>query len=362
MVKSKYINIFRMLAMVFLFAATQIGAEEEEENSGLIVIALPYYMPETRFGVGFTGLYFFNNSNSGTAQRPNEFSLYGAATANEQYSIGTDIKKFFNRDQYKTTGTASYSIFPDLFWGIGPQTQDSGEDSFTSEIILAEAGFSAKVWENIYLGPYYGFMSDHLKHAEGKLESKAIPGSEGTRISGIGGYLSIDYTDSSFFPRKGVYIEVINLYYLQAAGSSHEFSELIVDARYYYNIHEEHVLAFQSFTHLTGGNTPFQAMPKLGGDVIMRGYYEGRYRDKVYSATQVEYRFPVYWRLGGVLFAGGGSVAEDYRQLMGEKLKISYGTGLRATVQRDEHINIRLDAGFNDQGTSSVYVLVKEAF
>jgi hypothetical protein len=43
----------------------------------------------------------------------------------------------------------------------------------------------------------------------------------------------------------------------------------------------------------------------------MRGYYEGRFRERQLYAVQAEYRAHLFWRVGAVGFASLGGVARD---------------------------------------------------
>ncbi len=44
------------------------------------------------------------------------------------------------------------------------------------------------------------------------------------------------------------------------------------------------MLAWEADGTFTQGDVPWSMMPLLGSDERMRGYYQGRYRDKTWSA------------------------------------------------------------------------------
>ena len=94
----------------------------------------------------------------------------------------------------------------------------------------------------------------------------------------------------------------------------------------------------------------------------MRGYYFGRYRDRNMIAFQTEYRFPLFWRLGGVGFVGFGDVASDMTEFKMNQFKYNVGFGLRFMFDRQEKINARLDFGLCEGGSSGIYAMVVEAF
>lgn len=71
---------------------------------------------------------------------------------------------------------------------------------------------------------------------------------------------------------------------------------------------ERGVLAGQFHTLLNYGNPPWGLMATLGSSYSMRGYYEGRYRDKCAMDAQIELRQHVWRRNGVAVWAGAGTV------------------------------------------------------
>jgi outer membrane translocation and assembly module TamA len=113
---------------------------------------------------------------------------------------------------------------------------------------------------------------------------------------------------------------------------------------------------------MTFGDVPYFKLPRLGGDKMMRGYYFGRYRDNVYYMGQVEYRKQIADRFYLVAFFGLGRVSDKFKNVTLKNLHPTYGLGLRFVLDVMEKLNIRLDIGFGDNGTSGVYFNAEEAF
>jgi outer membrane protein assembly factor BamA len=101
---------------------------------------------------------------------------------------------------------------------------------------------------------------------------------------------------------------------------------------------------------------------RLGGFEMMRGYQDNKYRDRNYLAAQLEYRFPVYWRFGGVAFASAGEVAGGLGDFSLEHTRFAFGLGLRGVVEMEEHIPFRLDVAFDSSMNPNVYFGLLEAF
>jgi outer membrane translocation and assembly module TamA len=92
----------------------------------------------------------------------------------------------------------------------------------------------------------------------------------------------------------------------------------------------------------------------------MRGYPEGRYRDRAHYALQGEWRFPLFRRLGGAAFATAGDVAPKLDAFDLRDPKLSAGAGLRFRLT-DEGAALRFDVAVTRDGMS-YYAIVLQAF
>jgi len=59
---------------------------------------------------------------------------------------------------------------------------------------------------------------------------------------------------------------------------------------------------------------------------------------------------------------GLGNVAETFGELGLGNLKPSYGVGLRFLFDKKERIQVRMDIGFGEDGSSGFYFSIFEAF
>ncbi len=121
------------------------------------------------------------------------------------------------------------------------------------------------------------------------------------------------------------------------------------------------MIAFQLFMNFIDGNAPFQLLSRIGGEKIMRGYYQGRYRDKHVAVLQTEYRMKIWRRFGMVGFVGFGDVAHRLQDFDLRNFRLSIGLGLRYLYSSAEGINVRIDFGFHG-GTPGPYITINEAF
>ena len=100
-------------------------------------------------------------------------------------------------------------------------------------------------------------------------------------------------------------------------------------------------------------------MVMTGSSRMMRGYYEGRYRDRMFVGAQVELRQRVWRRNGVVVWAGAGNVFHDFDKFKTKQTLPTFGIGYRWEFKN--RVNVRLDYGIG-KGESAFYFNINEAF
>jgi outer membrane protein assembly factor BamA len=328
---------------------------------GIAPVGIPYYTPDTSWGVGGQIIFYYNPSD--TSGKTNEISVYGTYTLLNQAAAGTTANLFLG-ENFKITGIIESSKYPGYFWGIGPKAEDDAKEKYTVISFVTKEGVLYNVFRNLYLGPTGTFFYSKNKDKEknGLLALDDIPGSRKAKSVGAGLNINWHNTDSYFYPHRGFLVDIKETNFFQAIGSTYNYSKWEFDLRYFLQVHDEHVIGFQFVSILSQGEVPLHNLAELGGNVIMRGYLRGRYRDKNLAAFQAEYRYPLFWRLGGTVFGGAGTVVPAFGKFEISNTKKAAGAGLRLNIDKSQHINLRLDAGITEDGEVNAYFLVKEAF
>ena len=111
----------------------------------------------------------------------------------------------------------------------------------------------------------------------------------------------------------------------------------------------------------TSGRVPFYDLCLLGMHNDVRGYDPGRYRDRLMLTSQVEYRRELPKRFGFVAFFGLGEVAPEVEKFNADNLKPAGGAGVRYTLAKKSHVNLRVDYAIGLDG-GGVYMGITEAF
>jgi outer membrane translocation and assembly module TamA len=112
-------------------------------------------------------------------------------------------------------------------------------------------------------------------------------------------------------------------------------------------------------------NIPFYLLPQFGNDEMMRGYYQGRYRDKNLLTFQSELRYRLHPRIGLAAFAATGTVYNKEIDL--SHIKFSFGSGVHYFFNIEHDVSIRLDYAIGEkirgeQRQSGFYFSLGQAF
>jgi hypothetical protein len=346
-------------------AAARFDGTSAEPPSGwsLLPFVLPAYQPETSFLLGAAAV-LSHQPPASSGLRQSAISFVGAASVRGQFSVLVTPDMFAFDDAMHIGGAASAARFPDTFYGVGADTSADDSEPYTGDVFDLEAIPRWRIIDSLYVGPSLRVMSASVVELEdgGQLAAGDILGSDGGLTLQVGVSAFWDVRDSTLYPTRGGVARLNVRHSLPELGSDYRFDMLRLEARRYLTLpwRSRHILALMGLIELRRGEPPFYDLGRLGGSEIMRGYYEGRYRERQYYALQAEYRAPLFWRVGAVGFVSLGGVARDVGAELFEYPRLAGGGGLRVAPLADVPINIRLDVAYGD--VPSFYFNLGEAF
>lgn len=330
------------------------------ENWAFIPIVV--YSPETRLGLGVRAIRVFRfRDQDNPSLRPSSLPITFLYTLNRQAIFTSEINLWANENMDFFNARIELSDFPFRFYGIGHQPILEEGESYSTRYAYFHGLYQKRLTEGIYLGGRYEFRVDDIyeKQEGGLLDAGNILGSNGQRLSGLGVVLTHDTRDQIFQPTKGWFSTITAMGFPAWLGSNFTFSQYTVDIRKYVLLGDQKVLALQSWWNFTSGDAPFQHISLIGGSERMRGFFEGRYRDRHALVQQAEFRLPIYRNLGMVFFGHAGQVFPNFDRLEFSKMRYGAGMGFRYRLNK-EGLNIRLDFAMGDQ--SAFYFGLNEAF
>jgi hypothetical protein len=332
-------------------------------RGGFVVAPVVYYTPETRLAWGIVGIHYFRLGERQRSTRLSHYRFNLIRTQKKQSIAQVDYELYLPGGRFLIDGMVKYSYFPDRFYGIGNRTREEEREEFTSSNWRLQLNLQRRWGDFLFFGLHLETFDLSMREVEsgGMLAAGTVTGSRGGTISGLGLFIKWDSRDNTFSPARGAYASLFLNRFLHSLNGDFRFGQLAVDARSYWPLGREQVLAVQGIWRSAWGDCPFQVLPMFGGLNLMRGFYDGRYRDRNMLAVQAEYRRPLWGRFGICGFAGAAQVQEKAPRMRLDGFHPAAGFGLRYKFNRRENLNVRLDVGFAGS-TPAFYLTFAEAF
>jgi Omp85 superfamily domain len=333
----------------------------------LLIFPLAARSTETSWVFGVANAFIFKTNKKDTALRVSTIPSGFLYTLNEQILIALGANIFLPKERYIIRFENSFSKFPDKFWGIGNKTDGKDPESYTFTQFYINPQLYRKVRGNLFLGAGADFQRVfNLEYqANGYFDQDKVLGASDRNEYNVFGYslfINYDSRNHAYQPDRGALFRVKFSDFNKAFVSDYDFRVFEIDFRKFIKVSRKSILAIQSFNTFNFGNVPYRNLSILGGNNMMRGYYAGRYRDKMFMSAQVEYRFPIKGRFAGVAFGSIGEVASDLGNFSFNLIKPAVGTGLRFAVLKQEKLNLRVDLAAGNGGELNYYIVLAESF
>lgn len=352
-------SLSSLAAVLGLFLSA--APEEEDGKFNVVPFALPAYQPETSFLLGGAASLVYQPPAT-LGRRDSQVLLAAAASVRGQFTLLLQPDVYFLDDRLNLTATASAARFPDRFFGMGASTRAEDVEDFTPVFLELELSPKWRIAPRLYVGPTLRTQRARFLRVAEDGAVRTTTGAAGGTTLQFGLTALYDSRDNTLNPTTG-FLARLNLRRASDDwGSDYTFDLLRLDARRYFELPwgQRHVLAMQGLVELRSGEPPFYDTGRIGGMELSRGHLEGRFRERQHLAAQIEYRAPLFWRLGGVVFASAATVARDLEDLDARDIKPAAGVGLRFAPLSDVPVNLRLDVAYGTE--MSFYLNLGEAF
>ena len=318
--------------------------------------------PETGLQFGATVLAVWEPA-ARLDTRPTSLLASVLRTTKAQTRARVEGEYWSHGNAQRLAGSLQWQRFPLPFFGVGERTADLSEEIYTPT--GTEAVFAA---QRRIRGPWYAtvgarYLDQRIAtDSTGVLRFGQVTGSHGGVTTELSAGVQRDTRDNLFSPHTGQWLQLTYSYSDDRLWSDFRYRTVKLDARSYHTLGQSHVIALQLQATGVNGDAPFDALALIGGSDIMRGYKRGRYRDAWMTAAQAEYRSPMWHRLGGVGFAGGGVSSPSFASLSGRRLLPTYGAGVRVQIDARQRTGVRADYGRGLGGASGLYIGFNQAY
>ncbi|MGI6218665.1 MAG: BamA/TamA family outer membrane protein [Bacteroidaceae bacterium] len=324
------------------------------------ILGGPHYSSTTELGVGIlaAGLYRLDREN--LSLPPSNVTLFANVSTSGFYVVGLRGNNFFRGGRFRIDYTGYFYSMPGDFWGVGFYNgRDSTETHMERQQVKVKTDFMYQFAPAWYAGIDVDYNFTRAKSLD---KLSYLPAGQHTKYinTGLGLFFQHDSRDVITNPFTGWYLKFDQIFYPHWLGNRDGFfTSTEITADYYTPLWKNAVLAFDLHGLFHAGDVPWTMLSSLGGGSRMRGYYEGRYRDKNSMEAQVELRQRIHGRIGATVWVGGGTVFPEFKALRWSHLLPTYGLGFRWEFKN--RVNVRIDYGFG-KDTSGLVFNINEAF
>ncbi len=317
---------------------------------------LPIAMWDTDIGFGY-GLKSFLLNPLGLAESF-DITLFNSTKGERWYRFVFSLPDFESRQgkiyPWALDLTIDYDkMISNNFFGVGNGTRWSDRETYMREPVdlslTVSRGLTGRLVAQLGLR-YKSVSNSHF--ADGSVLARQPPDlNTGTaRYASLFAVLRYDSRDSYINPSEGFVAQAEAETAPRLEGTNVHFQRLGGWLQYYAVLFQPKTVFALRFggQSLFGNNLPVQALLPLGGNQTLRGSPQDRYLDKSYLLLNAEIRFPLVWRLGGVVGWDTGKVWPSLRRFDFKGWASNPTFGLRLAMKT---FIVRLDVGLGTDST-----------
>ncbi|MCX6142778.1 MAG: BamA/TamA family outer membrane protein [Ignavibacteriales bacterium] len=239
------------------------------------------------------------------------------------------------------------------FYGVGNQSHEADRETYSKEPVeilgVLSRGFTREFVAQ--LGLKYRTVRN-FGYEQSSLFARSLSSiNKGTSSAlTMTGSMRYDSRDSFVNPSKGQVAEVA----LETGGSwlmgDYSLTSTTLALQTYHVLfYPKTVFAAKLWGQAVGGNNlPIHVLATAGGNRTLRGFPQDRFLDKAAMGANAEIRFPIYWRLGGLLGIDAARVFSSPASITLADWVYNPVVGLRFYM---DTFVVRADIGFGSEAT-----------
>lgn len=327
------------------------------------ILPVAFYLPETSFAGGATGILSFKNSLQDEEERPSQLLFAAIYTLKNQLEILGSFEFYADKRKHRFKGEFGYYIYSYNYFGIGADSRAEDLEKYNLTFPRFNLNYSRKIVGILNLGVGYRMDNFNIteREANGLLDTDRPIGWDGGFKSNYEFNIFADTRDNINAPYSGFYGEVIYQRSMEWFFSDYDFSKLDVDIRYFTPFGNDWTLGHQLWvTHATSG-APFYEVGHISTASRARGFDDRRFIAYKMATYQSELRFPILGKLRGSAFYTYNLMPDTWSAPFDDREYYSYGIGLRYYVIEESRAGLRLDIARGD-GKYNFYLTFNEAF
>ena len=333
-----------------------VDPEKDKKKYSFVVAPIPIVNPTIGNGLAVAALMLFKIDPKSPVSTT---AIAAGYTDTDSWGVGLMQDAKFAEDRWRILGgvaiaLAKYELYvPE----ISPDFHFSTEQRLSGGLLQVQR----RVTRDLYVGLRYKRATVEFpapEAAQGLIPEEGLD----FDVGGLGLVGEWDSRNHSFQPNGGSRAVLRTNFSREDFGADLEYDTMSLGFNQYrQGFRDRDVFAWRAFLCQSSTETPFFERCQFGSANDLRGYPVGRYYDDAMYAAQVEYRAPLWRRLGAVVFGGVGSVAGSFGDLGSSDTLPAGGVGLRLLASQEQKLNLSLDLAYG-RDESALYMYIGEAF
>jgi len=363
-------SVFAQLNFLPKFIRQMYFRKDTSRKPGFVLLPALSSAPETGVEFGGAALFSFYSDTLVRNTRVSSLFGYSTLTTKGQVKLSLNANYWTPQNKFHYTGVISFYNYPFNFYGVGNNTKATDEKHIGEKRYKVGFAGEKRLGDNFYVGVVAGVIKYFYPYSydySSILYSPAVQDRHGGASAYIGPSFTFDTRNNNTYTTKGMIISsYYNIMHGTYGNNGYRGGFFNIEYSQFFLLAKKLVLGLDiQEQSLTGGRSPFYLLPQMGSDEMMRGYYQGRYRDRNYIAGQTELRYRIDKRFGVVAFAGTGEVF--HADFSFPQLKPNYGGGVRYFFDIEKGLAIRMDYGVGqkpagEKRESGLYVALGQSF
>ena len=330
-----------------------------------LVAPIPFHNSQIGWGLLLMG-GAIHRFDPDTTLKPSTGVAAGMVSDNGSWGVLAIEIARFSGDAWRVRAMAGHMDVRYDFYGVGIDAGQSGRSlAIEQQIDVAAASVLRRVTGPLYIGASTVWMGTTAtpRDTTGVVLPPGTSDFSKTQLFAPGALAERDTRDDDYWPGRGSSVQLKGVFFTKALGGSRVFQRYVAAWSWYVPLSGPRlVLATNANACGAPGDTPFYGLCSLGaGRFALRGYTQGRYRDRYMTTVQAELRGHTSGRFGATIFGGFGQVAPSTSDILNAQMLLAGGFGLRYKLTKQYPMHMRLDLAWGrDEGV--LYFAVSEAF
>jgi hypothetical protein len=314
------------------------------------------------YGLGFRDRDLFGQRGT--------FDLWGAASIKRYLATEARFRlPALARNRFLAEGWVSRrENVSDDFFGLGPDSERSDHTNFALRTTQVGGRAGVRPAPVLLVGGEVEFLrprtgrgrAKNLPSTEDVFDESEAPGlNEPVNFLRSTAFVEVDYREPKNARQGGFYRFDFSRFDDRTLDRfTHDRAS--ADLRQYFGfLAGRRVIATRLFASTStaedGREVPFYLMPALGGNDLLRGFRNYRFRGPHALVLSGEYRWEIWSGLDAALFYDTGKVANRRADLDFSNLESAYGFGFRFNT--DNGVIFRVDAAFGSRDGKHLYIV-----